>query len=522
VNRILSRIQTLWSTQEPARRLQLAVAVAATAAILLAVGVWSASPSWTPVLSGRAYDELQNAAGVLHNAGVEARIRGGGLEVREGEAGAARAALAGYDNLPSITDAAELPMGLTPTAQTWAFAQAKQGDLARLINNIAGVASSSVHIVPRREGLFIDDVEPARASVFVKMRPGRKLDGQAVRGIVGMVANAVEGMTADWVAVTDDQGNVLADGSGNGAAGSEVPGELLAYRAELERSYERNVRRALIPVLGMDGGFSVTASVDVDLTSSETVSKRVDPEVQALLSEQIEESNSTREQPGGVPGVDANLPERPTAGAKGVNRQESNSTTANYAYPTIDEVSRRPAGEIQRVSVGVQVDAARVGALAEASGVDVKVIQDQIEEAVQTAVGMDETRNDNITVQFIPFSAVDATDEVQSIPTATTVQTSMPYAVAALAIALAFWFVIRPLMSGLLKSPAPEVVAEPEEDAEDKQDNVVKLDEEAQLALRLRRLIDDFQPVDAAELSGLVAQQPQAAAKVLKMWQRKT
>ncbi len=89
---------------------------------------------------------------------------------------------------------------------------------------------------------------------------------------------------------------------------------------------------------------------------------------------------------------------------------------------------------------------------------------------------------------------------------------------AALAIVLAFVFVVRPLVASATLAPEPEV-AEGEGEGEPRPDNVVSLPEE-QLALRLRRMIDDFEPIDAADLSALVAHQPQAAAKVLKMWQR--
>ncbi len=516
----VSRLRAFWAELDPRRRTQLGIALAVTLAVLVAVGVWSSTTSWTPLLQGRAYDELLDAAAALDQAEVRYRIRDGALEVADLDLGKARAALATTSDLPGLGDVGELQLGLTPAAQAWAFLRAREGDLARVINGIEGVAASRVHIVPKREALFLDEEEPARASVFVRLRPGRELGSAQVRAISNLVSGAVDGLSADRVAIVDDRGNLLAEGAGprGGSGAADLPSDLLGYRAQLERRYERAVSQALLPVLGFDGGFSVTATVDVDLTSSETVTKRLDADTQALLTEQIEESNSQREEPGGVPGVDANLPERPAAQV-GLNRQEQSATTASYAYPTVDEIAHRPAGEIERVSVAVQVDSARIAALADAAGVPAEDIQARIEQAVKAAVGADAARNDVVAVHFLPFTPVDLVDaDASAVTLPGALQTALPYAVAALAIVLAFVFVVRPLVASATRAPEPEV-AEGEGEGEPRPDNVVSLPEE-QLALRLRRMIDDFEPIDAADLSALVAHQPQAAAKVLKMWQR--
>lgn len=507
------KLMAFWSELDTRRRAQLGVALVVTLFVLIGVGVWSSDASWTPVLEGRSYDELLDGAAALEQAEVRFRIKDGALEVPATQLGAAKAAMNATGQQPGLDDVEALPVGLTPGAQSWAFLRAREGDLAQAVNSIQGVAASRVHLVPSREPLFRGEQEPARASVFVRLRPGRMLEPSQVRAITNLVSGAVEGLTSDRVAVIDDKGTLLADGEGRSDAGAGSLSELLEYQIQLERRYERAVAQSLMPVLGFEGGFSATATVDVDKTSAERISEQLDPKIQALKTEQIEETSSERQEPGGVPGVDANVPERPAAGA-GATSQESSAISSTFEYPRINEVVHRPPGHIQRVSVAVQVDSNKVTSLAEAAGLTPEQIQAEIERTVQAAVGMDASRNDNVSVQFLPFTPVEMEEASASLLSApVAIQGVLPYALAALATVLTFLFVVRPLMTSVTTAPPPPV-----EEEEAVQRERVRPEED--LAKRIRQLIDGFEPVDAEELSDLIAQKPQAAAKVLKQWQR--
>ena len=68
------------------------------------------------------------------------------------------------------------------------------------------------------------------------------------------------------------------------------PRNLFEYRTQMERRYETAVSQALLPMLGYDNAFTVTSALDLDLTSSEKVSKQIQTREQALVSEQLEET----------------------------------------------------------------------------------------------------------------------------------------------------------------------------------------------------------------------------------------
>ncbi len=519
------QLKQFWDGLTPDRRRNLAVATVLAVLAVIAVGVWSSSTPQTTVVENRTWDELLDAAAALDAADVSYTLGDGRLTVPTTQLGKARAALAASESLPGLADVSELQLGLTPQAQSWAFLRAREGDLARMINGIDGVSASRVNIVPEKEALFIGEQSPATASVFVKLRPGQALTNAQVRAVTNLVANAVEGLDAEGVTVVDDRGNLLAEGGSNLSVADAAQEALLSYRAKVEERYTHAVTRALLPVLGWDGGFSVSTNVDVDPTSSETVSKRLDAESQALVSEQLEETNSTTQEPDGVPGVDANLPERPAANGGATSQEERSAATANYTYPTVDEVVRRPAGDIERVSVAVQVDAARVAALAEAGNTSAEELQKRIEQAVRAAVGFDAERGDVVAVHVMPFAErtwEEGTVAASALPYE--LLSVLPYAVAALALVLLFWFVIRPLVQQAT-SPAAVLAAAEGEEGElaatvDENGNVVSLEEKRSLAARLEDLLEAPESIDPDQLSTIVDEQPEAAAKVLRLWAR--
>jgi len=527
----LAQLRTFWEGLAPDRRRNLLIAAAVALVAVVTVGAWSSQAPTSPLLENRAYDELLDAAAALDEAEIDYAIDDGRLTVPTAQLGKARQAIAASESLPGLADVGELQLGLTPAAQAWAFLRAREGDLARMINGIDGVSASRVNIVPRREALFLDEARDATASVFLKLRPGAALQPAQVRAVANLVANAVDGLGAEGVTIVDDRGNLLAEGGDGLTAVDSQQEQLLSYRSKVEQRYDQAVTKALLPVLGWDGGFSVTTSVDLDDTSSETVSKRVDADGQALLSEQLDESQSTRSEPGGVPGVDANLPERPAEGGPGGqgvnNMEERSSATANYTYPTIDEVVRKPAGSLERVSVAVQVDAAKVAALAAAGETSAEELQKRIHEAVEAAVGFDAQRGDLVSVHVLPFAERewdDGTVAASAFPAE--VLAALPYAVAALALVLVFTFVVRPLMT-TVTAPAT-LLAEGEGEGEgsgegldeDADGNVVELEPKRPLANRLADLMDGPEPIASETLSELVSEQPAAAAKVLRMWAR--
>ena len=145
--------------------------------------------------------------------------------------------------------------------------------------------------------------------------------------------------------------------------------------------------------------------------------------------------------------------------------------------------------------------------------------EEKLRANIRAAVGMSQERGDEVLISSVPFQELDLAESSSFLPIPTSTLISMgmgalPYLLGLVALVLSFTYVVRPLMARITESKPPltleEQLAELEKQAEG----------DEHLTVRLRKLIDNFRPIDSAELSGLVAQQPSAAAKVLKQWKR--
>ena len=514
LSKFLQQLQEFYGKLDSRARKILIGASSGAILTLIFVGVWASQTTYVPLVSGESMDKVRRVAGALEAEGVPYQVSNDGTELRvpDSAMGQAWVLASSVDVLPSLNDVAEMPKVLTPGQQDWAFTRAREGDIARMINEIEAVAGSRVTIVPREEGTYFGEERPATASVLVRMVPGMKLSSAQVKGIVNLVASSVDGLTPDAISLVDEDGALLHDGGSTGVngRGGEV-GELAEYRGQLESKYESSVRNALLPVLGYGSDFAVTTSVELNLTSSEKVSKTINTDAQALISEQMSENSTQDASTGGVPGVNANQTERPGNNGRS-QASESTSSTFNYAYPTVEEVSRLTAGGVERLSVAVQVNSSRIEELAAAS--ETKTAEDfeaQISAAVRAAVGADETRNDLVEVTFIPFMKAELIEAAGGSMFSSA--NWMRYLLSALGMVLFFLYIVRPVMAQL--APIEEESAATPESVVEEEDQ-----SGADLVTRLRKLVDNYESVDAGDLNRLIERESEAAAQVIRLWTR--
>lgn len=94
----------------------------------------------------------------------------------------------------------------TPTEEHALYLQALSGELARTLETVDGVSAARVHVVlpaPPRPG---EPREPAKASAYLRVRPGRGADLNAKRGeLKALVAGGVDGLSPESVALVIDE-----------------------------------------------------------------------------------------------------------------------------------------------------------------------------------------------------------------------------------------------------------------------------------------------------------------------------
>jgi flagellar M-ring protein FliF len=241
------------------------------------------------------------------------------------------------------------------------------------------------------------------------------------------------------------------------------------------------------------------------------------------ISEQVREDNSNSETAGGVPGVEANLPENAGKNRKGNTNSSTSELSTNYDYTTTQKHTIQRAGKIDKVNVAVMVDDARLNDLVAAAGAgaDIDAIKKQIDQAVRVAIGFDPERGDTISVAFMPFT-VQSVDESELVGETWNPTDLAPYLIALVSLVLFFAFVVLPVMRAVTAASAGgagkgDVIAR----AANRFGSSGEMgagEEGINLADRLRMLVDNFEPVEAQDLNRLVELQEDASAQVLRRW----
>jgi len=395
-------------TQLPRQR-QLVLAGIVAVAIIGAYYVFlsSSSPRMVTAYTSLAPEETAQIADELEQRGIAYEVGGGGstVSVQANKVAEARIALA-QAGLPSggsvgleIFDSTDF--GATDFQNHVNFLRALQGELSRSINTLEPIRASRVNIVLPGDSLFVEDQQPATASVVLQLRPGVSLRAEQVQAIVNLVSNSVEGLDRSGITIVQDSGAVLYDGATE--EGGVVGGGTLA-QLDVARQYETALANDLNSILAQVVGVGRSAVTVRAMLNFDTVTETSDqfapvdqvvPRSSSTTTETFTGNNLTV---GGIPGTGTNGGvdggDSEATGASEYSRTET--TTNNEISRTTTSTVRAP-GRVERLSVSVVLDES-VTAAQEAS----------ITSTVAAAVGLDQARGDQLSVTRLPFSASSA------------------------------------------------------------------------------------------------------------------
>lgn len=390
--------------------------VAATALALVAWLVLRETPRAT-LYPGMAEAEKARVIETLAGSGIAAEVNAasGDVTVPAADYHRARMALAAQGLPQSVPDGnavlSDLPMGASRALENARLRQAHELDLARSIAEIATVNGARVHLALPEKSAFLRDSHPPRASVFLTLAQGRVLDAGQVEAIVHLVSSSVPGLAQSDVSVIDQLGRLLSRGDADDAG--QLSERQLRHRVEVETLMRRRIESLLTPVVGI-GNLSVEVTAALDFTRREMTEEIVDPQGNALRSEQLSDSLSRDAAAGGIPGAVANTPpveaelnatqdlaETQGADADASLRNRSTSTTRNFEVSRTIANTTAEVGSITRVSAAVVIRApAPVDGAA--SGLDPALLAD-LRQLVETVIGYDGARGDSVTILAQPF-----------------------------------------------------------------------------------------------------------------------
>lgn len=356
MRKFLESLLELWKQLGLNQRVSLVVAAIAVVGGMIGVVLWSQRPDYQLLYARLSEKDAASIIGQLQTQNIPHVVTAGGtaVQVPADQVYKLRMDLASK-GLPSgdgvgfeIFDKGQF--GLSDFVQRTNYLRAVQGELARTIMQLEGVRAARVMIVqPENRLLLTDQGVKSTASVFVDVG-GKRLDADQVNAVRHLVANAVQGLLPDQVAVVDNRGRVLSEELKQdptlGTASSQI-----RYRQQVEDYFSRKVETMLSAVIG-PGNAVVRVSAEIDTEAISVVEERFDPESQVVRSQTITEDTSSSAESrsaGGVVGVSANVPEKNpgTESARPVSNTEQsrkNRTTTYEINRTTLNTTRNPGG----------------------------------------------------------------------------------------------------------------------------------------------------------------------------------
>ena len=374
----------------------------------------------------------------------------------------------------------DMPMGTSRSVENMRLKQSQEIELARSITEIDSIVSTRVHLAIPEKSVFVRSNPEPTASVMVQMANGRVLGRQQVDAIVHLVSSSVPGMPKQNVTIIDQNGSLLSQGN------SDVAGRLsdseLEYRMRLENIYRMRIVSLVTPIVGA-GNVNAQVNLDIDFTRSELTEEKVDPQGNALRSEQLSSDESTERRARGIPGAVANTPpseteladiqEQQEGGDGPSTRTKSTNEVRNYEVSRVISTTQNPSNQIARVFASVLVSDQEIvnpetGA-AETQPLPQEKL-DEIRELVRNAIGIDDERGDNLTVSSAPFVGAVAGERVEWYEQPWFEDVSQQI-FTILTLAIVALGVIRPLLNRILVpvsagEPGLMVVGEPQDESE--------------------------------------------------------
>jgi len=398
------------------QKISLLVVAGLVVAGLFSLSRWNRERDFRPLYTSLSPEDAGAVLAKIRESGAEYRLAENGssvlvpsarvaeLRLQLAAAGVPKSGRMGFELFDKTN------FGASDFAEQVNYHRALEGELERSVMSLAEVEQARVHLTFPKESVFLENRQPAKASVLVKLKAGTQLSAQNVAAICQLTASAVEGLAPEAVSVVDMRGNLLNRARKAVSEESGEPSEaILDFRQKIEHDLIAKINATLEPLLGADR-FRASASVDCDFTSGEQSDETFDPAKSVMVTSQKTEDISGGTGASGVPGTASNLPRptsRPGSGSTGVTRR-----TENITYQSSHSVRhvRLPQGTVKRMSVSLLVDqevrwegsgdkAKRI--VTPPSAEKLKTIHD----LVAGVIGFSAERGDQLIVECLPFEA---------------------------------------------------------------------------------------------------------------------
>ena len=394
-------------------RLVLALLVSALlVALFVNLALWWHDRDFRPLYGQGEHFNLAAIIEILDKQGIGYRINpdDGQLLVRSDQLASARMAMAAGGIVSSGTKS-WLPessaMGSSHYEERMQYLAALESSLSETISAIEAVRYARVHLAVPEQSVFFRSSPPAKASVYLELYQGMRLQPDQVEGIMRLVSSSVASLDEQEVTVVDQYGNPLSQPVVLAMLGGENAEPLLANRIRMESYLEQQLAKILDAAVGK-GHYRVDVAVELTRDKREQSFEQFDPDI-VLRSESVERGVPyLLEQPEPITQEPPLPPVGASAAAKSPDQVGEHKVIRNY------EVSRQISSEVhypgtvKRLTIAVLIDS---NSLDEASHDGASTVSARLTELVKQGVGFDAARGDMVSLALLPFAIVSAPPE---------------------------------------------------------------------------------------------------------------
>ena len=398
-------------------------------AVLINLALWWHDRDFRPLYGQGEHFNLAAIIEMLDKQGIGYRINpdDGQILVRSDQLASARMAMAA-GGIVSTGTRTWLPdssaMGSSHYEERMQYLAALELSLSETISGIEAVRFARVHLAVPEQSVFFRSSPPAKASVYLELYSGMRLQTDQVEGIMRLVSSSVASLDEQEVTVVDQHGNLLSQaivvamlaGDGDNAQ------PLLTNRIRMESYLEQQLGKILDAAVGA-GHYRVDVAVDLTRDKLEQSSEQFDPNI-VLRSESVEsgvpylmDKPAPITQEPTIPPVGAKVPE------KGPEQVGEQKVIRNYEVSRQISSETHYPGAVRRLTVAVLIDSDSLTKSTlpspdaphdiSASTESLKESEARLTELVKQGVGFDAARGDAITLALLPFAVMPAPPAAQ-------------------------------------------------------------------------------------------------------------
>ncbi|ACL70438.1 flagellar basal-body MS-ring/collar protein FliF [Halothermothrix orenii] len=507
----IEQFKELWSNLNKRAKVVIISGVGVDLLTLILIIAMGSSPDYQPLFSNLNPRDADAIIEKLDEQGIPYRLTDNGqtILVPSQHVYKTRLDMAG-EGLPSQGVVGfeifnQSNFGTTDFERKVNFYRALGGELSRSIQAMEAIEYAKVQITAPKESLFIEEEQPAEASVLLKFVPGHKLSPDQVKAISNLVASSVQGLDPDKVTIVDTSGNLLSRNTDKDFYNSQLTMNQFEIQRKFAESLENDLRAFLFKVLGPDN-FTVQVKAWLNFDKRQVESKTYSPVVGdegIVRSQQEHEESYEGENPvaTGVPGTTSNIPQYQSVEEENSGgTYESSDVITNYEINEKIEKHVYSPGSVERLSVAVIVN----------SSLERDELQ-KIRNAVQAAIGYDPERGDMVTVTSMDFDETLKQQVAQAQSSALQAQKTRMYIYGGLIVLILI--ILSILLLSFKRSK------ESEEDMVGKAIDYM-VGEEAEEEMAATELTEEEKKRQKmkTEIAELVNEKPDEVAQILKSW----